>query len=70
MGKQCYFCGKSTIFFIWSTSRIFPRKSQAFEKRDRVMFNAGVPICFPCYYKIMGVHNGDKTEKTSGRKDK
>jgi len=52
MGSNCYICGQKTIFFIWSTARHFPREKIIKDNIDKILVNAGVPVCFRCYEKI------------------
>ena len=69
MGKQCYICGTNTIFFIWTSSRAFPRHKLKLSKRDRVMYNIGVPICFRCFEKIKEEAYGYKTGRKGSKDD-
>ena len=65
MGKQCYLCGKNTIFFIWSTSRAFPIHKLKPTKKEKAMYSIGVPICFRCFERIKEEAYGGKHQETS-----
>jgi len=54
MAKDCYICGNKTIFYVWSTSRNFPKETLIREgnintKKDMSEIAVeGVPVCFKC----------------------
>jgi hypothetical protein len=55
MSKECSICKNRTIFYVWSTSRNFPRRAlinytnvKTKHERHKV-FEEGVPICFKCH---------------------
>ncbi len=58
MAKNCYICGDKTIFYIWSTSRNFPR--EALIRKENIVSRAiiggigrdGVPVCIGCYEEL------------------
>jgi len=57
MGKQCFLCGKETIFYIWTTSKVFPlekllKKIKSKAERNFVR-RYGVPICWTCYRRLL-----------------
>jgi hypothetical protein len=58
MSKECSICKNRTIFYVWSTSRNFPRRAlinytnvKTKHERHKV-FEEGVPICFKCSNKL------------------
>jgi len=59
MAKRCYICGNNTIFYIWSSSRNFPRGSlikakNITSKREKKNIKlAGYPVCINCYNKLL-----------------
>ena len=48
MASNCYICGQRTIFFIWSTSRHFPKEKIIKDNVDKILANVGVPACYKC----------------------
>jgi len=58
MAQDCYLCKNKTIFFIWSTSRNFPRdkliKAKKLSTRYEIglINKGGVPVCFSCFHKL------------------
>ena len=58
--KFCYCCGSLTGFYIWSTSRHFPRDKLIDNmnidsnklKRKEICAN-GVSVCFSCYNDLI-----------------
>ena len=54
MAKKCIICNTNTIFFVWSSSRNFPReelgkKLHRVGNRDMKEFTEGLPVCNKCY---------------------
>lgn len=58
MSNNCFCCKNRTGFYIWSTSRNFPRveliqKNRISDKGQVKLIEVqGVPICFSCYEKL------------------
>jgi len=58
MAKSCYICDNKTIFYIWSSSRHFPKRELIKEKKAisrsevSMLSRDGVPVCFDCYEKL------------------
>ena len=58
MRHRCKVCGNETIFFTWTTSRIFPREKliDFLGIRDgtviKDMEKNGWPVCFNCRNKL------------------
>jgi len=56
MGRQCFLCGKETIFYIWTTSKVFPieklLKKIKSKAEKRFVRCYGVPICWNCYRRL------------------
>jgi len=66
MSKECHICKNHTIFYVWSTSRYFPKKAlvkymntKSKYERNRI-FKEGVPICFSCKDKLKEYENSSK----------
>ena len=60
MAKQCYCCGLNTIFYVWTSSRNFPREKlvevmniDGITKKSILIDNEGKPICYGCYNELM-----------------
>jgi len=52
MGERCKLCGINTIFYVWSTSRNFPKeKLGSLVDLDKDFIN--VPVCFNCCKKYL-----------------
>jgi len=58
MAKRCVVCGLDTIFYVWSTSRNFPRENLILKKdykskheKGRVSVE-GLPVCFKCFKEL------------------
>jgi len=53
MAHECASCGRKTIFFIWSTSRVFPAERLIKSKADYIRYKViGVPFCMRCYRRL------------------
>ncbi len=58
MSESCYKCGFKTIFFVWSSTRGFPREllidktTTEFEERGLLCGRIGVPVCLDCAKKM------------------
>ena len=61
MSKECQICGNRTIFFVWSSTRDFPRddllkiigKKYSKRKKENILLGRdSVPICFNCARKL------------------
>ena len=61
MSYQCKVCGNNTIFFVWSSTRGFPReklielvgkKQSKRWKKGILNGTIGVPVCFKCAAKL------------------
>lgn len=60
MSKQCSICGIDTIFYIWTSSRNFPREklveiinADESTKKSIIKGLEGRPVCFSCYNKLI-----------------
>lgn len=60
MGKVCMMCKRETMFYIWSSSRYFPRdklmdwlNKNGNSHISKELVEEGVPICFACYFKVL-----------------
>ena len=58
MGKKCAICGKYTMFYVWTTSAIFPReKYPGYEEMSDIqklfLKRSGYPVCLHCYKKLL-----------------
>ena len=58
MAKRCAICGKQTMFFIWTSSRNFPRhKFPGYDKMSDIqklfLKRTGLPVCMSCYHKLI-----------------
>ena len=57
--KICYMCGSLTGFYIWSTSRNFPRNKMMIIKdvKDKFTRNKicvdGETVCFQCFNELL-----------------
>ena len=58
MSNKCHICGNNTIFYVWTTSRNFPRE-KLYEKlniksaRTKGFYEkSGYPVCFGCYKNL------------------
>ena len=58
MSNKCELCGSNTIFYVWTSSRSFPReklfdkfniKSKKVIKHHEI---TGSPVCLECYNKL------------------
>jgi hypothetical protein len=58
MGKICEECGKETIFFVWSSTKGFPREKLIHDnmadyiRKGILCGNIGLPICMHCATKL------------------
>jgi hypothetical protein len=58
MAQNCYICGTPTIFYIWSTSRRFPKKNLINYKKLDTKYDMdkitrdGVAVCFKCVERL------------------
>jgi hypothetical protein len=60
MAKQCGLCGFETIFFIWSSTREFPRENlldsmpnlTEYDRKKLLSGLSGIPICYDCVKKL------------------
>lgn len=58
MAQNCQVCGTSTIFYIWTSSRRFPRDAYLQEKKitnkrlKKFVKHQGFPVCFVCHDKL------------------
>jgi len=52
MAKECMLCGAKTIFYIWSTSRNFPKHKfhEYLDKHGNM--NRDFVVCFNCYHSL------------------
>ena len=54
MAQKCMLCGKNTIFYVWTSSRDFPREKIAVDENDELMLKRiGMPVCMHCYRKLL-----------------
>jgi len=58
MSNRCHVCGTNTIFYVWTSSRNFPRE-QLFKKMNiksnkvkNVYRVSGYPVCLECLEKL------------------
>jgi len=54
---QCKLCGKQTLFYVWTSSRVFPRqkliKAKELKNRSELdKLNQGYPVCFWCLEEL------------------
>lgn len=61
MGERCKICGINTIFYIWSTSRNFPREKLG-SLLDLEPEFIDTPVCFQCCKKYLN-YPEDKDEE-------
>lgn len=57
MVNSCMICGKRTLFYIWTSSRYFPRelifkKFHLKRKSDKKPIYEGKIVCFQCLEKL------------------
>jgi len=58
MARDCYICGERTIFYVWTTSRYFPKRELIKLKGLKTKYEQskisteGFPICMRCYNKL------------------
>ena len=57
MAKKCSLCGTTTIFYVWTTSGIFPREkfpgyNEMTPMQKLFLKRVGYPVCFACFNKI------------------
>jgi len=58
MSKRCYMCGIDTIFYVWSTSRNFPREKLIEAKKLKTkaqkasISEDGQVVCFKCLKEL------------------
>lgn len=58
MGKICEVCGQETMFYVWSSSRDFPREKLIHDnmadyvRKGLLNGTMGLPICMKCAKKI------------------
>jgi hypothetical protein len=51
MSQPCCVCGIHTIFYIWTSTRNFPREK--LEEIHNIKDKEGRPICFKCRNEMM-----------------
>jgi len=58
MGQKCYICNQEcSPFFIWTSSRVFPRDKllsvhKNIDKLTYKVINEGVAVCFKCFNEL------------------
>lgn len=58
MAKECFICKNKTIFYVWSTSRRFPKEKLIKYKDCKTKLEKariaieGQPVCFGCLEEL------------------
>ena len=55
MSQRCYLCGKETLFYIWTSSRNFPREKfiEITGIPEKIVQRKGFAVCYHCYQKLL-----------------